>query len=227
MKKLLGILVLFVLTIGLASAASITVTEPHAGLFWPKGKTATIYWNKEGTLPENVKITLRDENSTAELMVIADPAPNSGSYSWAIPANTANGKYVIRVKAKGLDIHGDSGVFNIHKYAKLTVTNPQGGETWMETTTHVITWTKEGNLSETVNIFLGRMVPYPFCVKVIDDHAPNSGSFTWTVPGDIPVGDYKLWILYRCTDYPLNWNEMREDVPFKLGLKKILIKEKK
>jgi len=194
MKKFAGILVLFILMIGLASAATITVTQPTEIQGEPKftGTSHPITWTKTGTMPDTVKITLRNEASTAEIAVIADPAPNSGTYQWTIPASIADGKYVVRVKAKGVNVLGDSQAFTIVTEGKITITSPHEGETWEETTSQVITWTKKGSLANTVKIDLldsNYKVAWSIAAQV-----PNSGSFPWTVPGDITIGNYKVQV---------------------------------
>jgi hypothetical protein len=69
MKKAVGILALIVLTAGLASAATVTVTKPAVGETWIKGTTYTITWTKDGTMPDLVRLSLRDPNTLLGTMV--------------------------------------------------------------------------------------------------------------------------------------------------------------
>jgi hypothetical protein len=114
MKRTWSILFMFLFLVGLARAVpSITVLKPAAGDPWIKSQSFAITWIKSGTMPNSVKITLRNQNSTANVRDIADGVPNSGSYMWQIPADIPDGSYVVRVKAKGSDVFGDSGIFSI------------------------------------------------------------------------------------------------------------------
>jgi hypothetical protein len=113
MKKLFCVLFFVVLAVGLARAASITVSKPAANETWYTSHSYSILWTKSGTMPDTVRITLRSGGSEAKL--IADPAPNSGTYQWTVPTDVNPGSYKIRVKAIGAAIHGDSELFNIIK----------------------------------------------------------------------------------------------------------------
>ncbi len=114
MKKILPFFLFMSLLAGLVySAPAITVTKPAAGDNWEKNKTYLITWIKSGNMPDTVKIMLRNQSSTATIRELADGVPNSGSYQWAIPNDIPDGSYRIRVKVKGADVHGDSGIFNL------------------------------------------------------------------------------------------------------------------
>ena len=87
----------------------------------------------------------------------------------------------------------------------ITVTSPNGGETWKIGEIHNITW-KSNNISQTANVQINivdsRYVPgsqdYP--VGAIAITTPNVGSFSWTIPtkvGDIDFtknSSYKIVI---------------------------------
>jgi len=96
-----------------ASAQTITVTKPAAGETVAKGTGTTIMWTKTGTMGANVRITLRNAATLAEIQAIVDPAPNTGSFGWQVPSNTPDGSYKIRVKVKNEAVSGDSGAFTI------------------------------------------------------------------------------------------------------------------
>jgi hypothetical protein len=194
MRKFIGFLALFVLSVMFLGAQTVTVTEPAAGDTWIKGSAYTITWTKSGTMPANVRITLRNAVSLAEVAVIADPAPNSGSYQWTIPTSTADGSYKVRVKAKGSTVQGDSGAFTIASappVGTITVTKPAAGDTWSKGVGYTITWTKSGNLPATVRISLLNAATLAE-VALIQDNVPNSGSYPWTVPSNTADGSYKV-----------------------------------
>jgi Kre9/KNH-like N-terminal Ig-like domain len=113
MKKLMWICVLVLFIAGLSGAASITVTKPALNEPWTKGQSYTITWTKIGTMPDKVRITLRDKASTTLVQEIMDDAPNTGAYLWAIPTSIPDGEYCIRVRVKTTDISDDSEVFTI------------------------------------------------------------------------------------------------------------------
>jgi len=222
MQKSLGVLVLFALAAGALCAATITVTKPYDYPSEPycTGKSYPITWTKSGTMPDTVKITLRNEASTAEIAVIVDPAPNSGSYQWTIPSGLADGKYVVRVKAKGVDVHGDSQASTIVTCPAIKITSPHEGETWQETTTHTITWDVVGNLLNGSKIELRDASMN--LARPIADHIGNQGGYAWQVPGNIPIGTY--YIKISATATVLGHNVAVQDTKkIAVALKKILV----
>jgi Kre9/KNH-like N-terminal Ig-like domain len=115
MRKFVWLCVLLLSISGISSAASITVTKPALNEVWIKGQPQpyAITWTKTGSMPSNVRITLRNKASTEVVQEIVDGAPNSGSYMWPIPVSLPDGEYCIRVRVKTTDISDDSEVFSI------------------------------------------------------------------------------------------------------------------
>jgi hypothetical protein len=113
MKKVLFACLIFSFSLALASGQSITVTKPAANETWVKGQSHTIQWTKQGTLPDTVRISLRDSGGTALVQLIANAAPNTGTFSWTVPSTLADGAYRIKVKATDVAIEALSGIFTI------------------------------------------------------------------------------------------------------------------
>ena len=113
MRKPIGVFALLILTAGLASAATVTVTKPAPGETWVKGKAYAIIWTKDGTMPDLVRISLRDARTLGELRLIQDNVPNTGSYLWTVPADITDGAYRIRVKVNDVTVADDSDFFYI------------------------------------------------------------------------------------------------------------------
>lgn len=114
MRKLIIGAAILALVAAAASAQSIVVVKPAAGQTVLKQETCHILWVKNGTMPATVRISLRDPATLAEIMLIADNVPNSGSYDWVVPAGITDGTYRIRVKVKNSTIQADSGAFPLH-----------------------------------------------------------------------------------------------------------------
>jgi hypothetical protein len=74
--------------------------------------------------------------------------------------------------------------------ANITVTSPNGRETWIKGTTHTVTWTD--NISGNVNI---RLLNGSTAAAIIANSTPSNGSFDWTIPTSLPDGrNYKVEI---------------------------------
>jgi len=203
MKKILMVLVLLIGLATLVSAQSITVVKPALNETWFKGQTYAIQWTSSGQLPAQVKIQLRNSASTVVVLDIVDPAPNNGSFQWPIPANVADGQYRIRVKAKGVEISGDSQVFNIAAAppppaGTITIAKPSGGDTWVKGQPCIVTWTQTGSLPNQVVITLMNSTATAV-VKTLADPASNSGSYQGTAPADVADGQYRVRVTAKGT----------------------------
>ena len=78
----------------------------------------------------------------------------------------------------------------------ITVTSPNGGETWIKGTTQTITWTD--NISGNVKI---RLFKSNSVAAIIAASTPSNGSFDWTVSTSLADGDnYKVEV--RSLDNP-------------------------
>ena len=73
----------------------------------------------------------------------------------------------------------------------ITVTNPDGTDSWETDSTHSITWASAGSITDVkIELYKGGILE-----KVITASTPNDGSFDWTIPTDLVDGiDYKIRI---------------------------------
>ncbi len=111
MKKIFMFLLFAMFIVAIGYSQSITITSPHSGNCWEKGKTYTITWTKSGTMNANVKIRLYQGGT--KILSITDSTPNNGSYGWTVPATVADGSYYIRVKTTDNAVYDDSDTFQI------------------------------------------------------------------------------------------------------------------
>ena len=79
---------------------------------------------------------------------------------------------------------------------QITVTSPNGGETWIKGTTQTITWTDNISGNVKIRLFKGSTV-----AAIIAASTPSNGSFDWTVSTSLADGDnYKVEV--RSLDNP-------------------------
>ncbi len=190
MKRTVAVCFFIMIAASALSAQTITVKQPSPGDIWVKGKPVGIVWTGTGSLPGQVRISLRNAASTAEVLVIADPAPNTSPYTlWAPPASLPDGTYVIRVKAKGVAVHGDSVPFGISVQPEIRITDPRNGTIWAKKTRNVtISWSQVGKLPSTINIDL--LSQDKKTAVAIARGERNRHSFSWVFPADLKIGDY-------------------------------------
>lgn len=177
-------------------AGTISVTSPSQGDEWAVGSTHTVAWTFTGAVGSTVRIFL-DRHTygytfTPEL--IADGAPNSGSYTWTIPSSHARGAQFIRVASvSDPSIEGASADFQLvdpPPPGSIIVTAPAQGAILDPGNEYPITWTTTGDLGSTVRIEVGRPgeTPVPLAAS-----APNSGEYLWTVANTHPAApDYSI-----------------------------------
>ena len=192
MKKIFMFLLFAMFIVAIGYSQSITITSPHSGNCWEKGKTYTITWTKSGTMNANVKIRLYQGGT--KILAITDSTPNNGSYSWTVPATVADGSYYIRVKTIDNAVYDDSDTFQIKVSCSLgggtiTITSPHSGDCWKQGSTHTITWTKSGTMNANVKI---RLMQSGAKILAITDSTPNNGSYSWTVPATVTDGYYQI-----------------------------------
>jgi hypothetical protein len=168
-----------VFSIVLPPPPTITVTAPNGGEQLAVGSRFDITWLSSGTR-EAVKIEY-SVNSGDTWMEIAAAAENNGKYDWLVP-DTPSETCLVRIGETGgeaMDI--SDAVFSIVQPVpgEITVTSPNGGETWTAGSLQEIKWTGSGDINNvTIKYSLDNGVTW----KVITQSTANNGSFDWTIP---------------------------------------------
>ncbi|MEJ2195722.1 MAG: Ser-Thr-rich GPI-anchored membrane family protein, partial [Ignavibacteriaceae bacterium] len=165
------------------------VTVPNGGEFWQRGTTHNITWTDN--IPGNVKIDLYRGVNTFD-SEITPSTPSNGSFSWDIPAGiTPRTNYRIRITSVDNASVFDFSDANFTIYeGSITVTAPNGGESWAAGTTQSITWTD--NIDENVLIDLYKGGTFH---SVISTSTGSDGSRSWDIPFTLESGnDYRVRI---------------------------------
>ena len=177
----------------------VTLTTPNGGENWLQGSSQTITWNPatQGDFPLKANpITLYYSTTGpgGPWTQIATGLPNTGSYSpWVVPSVSTATAYV-RVMAEddqvpsnpGFDI--SNGAFTMYAVPpSVTLTAPNGGEVWIQSTSQTITWNPA-----TPNTWPLKANPITLSYSTTGPAGPwtqiatnvaNTGSYTpWIVP---------------------------------------------
>ena len=166
----------------------ITVTHPNGGEVWVRGETHAIRWESEG-VTDNVRIWLGRVGGGT--VVLAEDAPNTGTFNYLVPVDMLLWSYRLAVETKDHQlIDFSDGTFRVARPATsyLEVVYPNGGEVWVRGEDYAIRWESEG-VTDNVRIWLGRAGGG---IVVLDEEAPNTGTFNYVVPEDFPLGNYRL-----------------------------------
>lgn len=202
---------------------SVTVTAPNGGEQWLAGSTHNITWNtivgitqggSSSTPPYlqgTVTIWFGRMNQLAKL--ITSTAPDNGTYSWTIPADTeiSNDYRILVINNSGWPATGsyswNNNNFSIvgsttPQPSIITVTSPNGGESWATGSTHNITWTT-GSASSSTPTQISLFVQTSPTTNTQENIAftTNTGSYTWTIPQKLNVTDLGKGNIYKIIVY--------------------------
>jgi len=191
-------------TIGADTSSSITVKSPNGGENYLQGSNQAIQWTFSGNPGPTVRIeALRDE----KVLAVIDPnAPIgscfTGSYNLTFPYNTPLGSgYKIRVTSTSNPAWTDTSDASFTVSPAITVTTPNGGETYQIGDTLPMNWTYAGNPGPTVNIAVMKRSATLKTLTGISIGAGGSGSYQVTIPSLTPSGsDYQIRV--TSTSYP-------------------------
>ncbi len=163
-------------------SATLTVTAPNGGESLEVGDSYTIRWNTTGTVG-NVKIQYSTNNGSSWTTERASTA-NDGSYAWTVPdVESSQCKVRILEASDGSPSDTSNTVFSIEESAPsatLTVTSPNGGESYEAGDTQTIRWSTTGSV-DTVKIRYSTNNGSSWTTERAS--TANDGAYTWTVPG--------------------------------------------
>jgi hypothetical protein len=161
---------------------TITITSPNGGERWEVGSWHNITWTSTGTVGD---VKIEYSNNGTPWRTIVNSTANDGSYNWRVPNEPAeNG--LIRIRETDNDPSDVSdGVFSIVMPASITVTSPNGGETWEVGSEQKITWTSTGDVG---NIKIEYSPDSGLSWTAIVTSTSNDGIYQWTVPANSSTG---------------------------------------
>ena len=170
------------------SPNQISVTSPNGGENWQTGYSQGITWTDN--INENVKIELYKGGSY--YYTIVSSTPSNGFYLWQI-ADTTQAGNDYRVKITSVDFGSitdmSDGNFSLYNQ-QITITAPNGGESWSAGNNYGITWTD--NIVEQVKIDLYKGGTYNYTIA---DSTASDGFYSWYIPDTLQSGgDYRVKI---------------------------------
>nr|NQU93002.1 lamin tail domain-containing protein [Bacteroidota bacterium] len=165
-------------------AEILTLLSPNGGETFEQGSSQEISWEYvgfEGFLKIELITTTRNREILAENVPVAD-----GLWDWEIPGDQTIGDN-FKIKISDMDdgepMDESDGVFSIVELIipSITLTSPNGGESWAQGTSHDITWTYAFFTGD-VKIELSDGAK---ALTLIEDSIPvGSGSYPWSIPVD-------------------------------------------
>lgn len=166
--------------IGDAPVVALTLTSPNGGESWLIGSTQPITWTSNSSIPEvKLEYSLNNGNSWT---TIKSTTPNDGQFGWTLPLVESNTALVrISDPANSATFDVSDALFSIVTTppTSLTITSPNGGETWAGSSNQLISWTSTGTIaSVNLEYSLNNGISW---TAIVNDTA-NDGSHQWLVP---------------------------------------------
>jgi hypothetical protein len=186
------------------------VTSPNGGESWTAETAHTITWTYTGSPGTYVKIELY-KGGVLNRAIASSVLTSSGTYNWSIASTQVPGSdYTVKVTSTTNGAYTDTsnGNFTIvgPPPPTITVTSPNGGETWSAGSLYQIKWTYTGNPGAYVKIELLKGGVLNRTISTMASiGSGGTGSFNWTVPStQTPGNDYTVRVtsttVATCTD---------------------------
>ena len=181
---------------------TILITSPNGGETWQRGTSHKINWSYTGSPGSTVKIVLLKAGAEVGTINASTSigSDGSGSYTWAIsPTGSTGSDYKVKVQSISQPAVNDlsNNNFTITPPAitsSITVTSPNGGETWQRGTSHKINWSYTGSPGSSVKIVLLKAdAEVGTIITSTSVGSGGSGSYTWAIsPTGSTGSDYKV-----------------------------------
>jgi hypothetical protein len=159
-------------------APSLTLTKPNGGENWQIGSLQSITWNAESVAL--VKLDYSADGGTGWTTIAETIDATAGSYSWVIPdVASTNCKVRISDLSNATLFDASNQPFTISKAPSLTLTHPNGGESYQGGNSESIIWSSESmakiKLEYSINDGLSWTV-------IASNITASLGSYSWNVP---------------------------------------------
>lgn len=178
-----------------AIAASLTVTSPNGGEAYTANTSMPINWTTSG-VTGNVTIELTNSSNVTQ-QVIASNVSNSGAYNWTIPSSLS-GNYKVKIYSLNNTsiVDYSNSTFTIYQ-PSITVTSPNGGQTFQQGQSVNIQWSYSGltgNIQVEITDTNNNALAAPFNpIGTSGTGVPITPSnLNWTIPSNLPNGQYKI-----------------------------------
>jgi len=165
-------------------APTVTLTSPVSDEQLSIDETYEIKWSASdnvGVSSISLKYTTDGETFTE----IASGEDNDGTHQWVVPNIVSDTVQIWLIASDAASNQGAtvSGYFSISDRTapSVSLTSPNGGETWMAESQHDITWSATDNV-EVVSIDLFYSTDAGNNWLNITKDEPNDGTYLWTIP---------------------------------------------
>ncbi len=188
---------------------SITISSPNGGENWAIGTAQQVSWTSTGI--SNVKIEYSTNSGNTWSSVVGSTPAGVGNYSWTIP-NTPS----TQCKLKISDV-SDPSIFDLSNAIftlgtagqTLTLTSPNGGESWSVGSNHNITWQSSNISSLMIDYTTNNGVSW---IPIVSNATASLNLYSWLVP-NTPSANCKIRIQDVQDGTPLDQSDAVFTIP--------------
>lgn len=155
---------------------TIAITDPDGGETWYAGESNPITWNVQDITGAAVLYYNKSGGADTKIDDVADVT--TGTYSWTLPADAST---EVKVKIVAGSYSDSSAAYFTIALPTITITDPDGGETWYIGESHAITW-NVSHLTGTAILYYNKSGGAD--TKIIDVADVTTGTYNWTIPND-------------------------------------------
>jgi poly(3-hydroxybutyrate) depolymerase len=170
-----------VFTISSSLPPSINLLSPVGTESYDGNSTQAITWTS--TNVTSLKIDFTSDNGATWSNIASSITASSGTYAWTVP-NITSGSCKIRLRSSSdtTVLSTSVDVFSItavQVVTSLTITSPNGGESWAGGSLHNITWTSSGVGGIKIEFTTNNGTSWNTITSAI---SASRGSYAWTLP---------------------------------------------
>jgi len=163
--------------------SGLVITSPVGGEDWDVGSSKTITWDNYGSFSGNVDLEYSVDGGS-NWSIIDNDVANTEFYVWDPIPNRPSDQVLVRVtEYNGLIQDMSDSAFTI---AGFTITDPNGGETWLEGRFDTVTWNVTPALGDSVEILFSIDNGANYNYTLTAQWLANSGLLEFTVPVTLP-----------------------------------------
>ena len=156
----------------------ITITSPNGGENWAAGEIHNVTWTSQNT-SGGVRIEYSTNNGSNWRTIVLN-APDAGSYAWTIPFLSSSNCLVRIWDAVHCEcFDASSNPFTIYIPCQITVTAPNGDESFCADEVRDITWTSQ---STSGNVKIEYSTNGGSSWDTVSASTPDNGSYSWIIP---------------------------------------------
>ncbi|MDP4196110.1 MAG: T9SS type A sorting domain-containing protein, partial [Bacteroidota bacterium] len=160
----------------ISEAPSITILYPNGKEKFATGTKETIKWKSNNV--NNVKIEYSINNGSDWNLIVSSIA-STGTYTWLVP-NVSSNLCKVRISdvTKADVFDASDSLFSIANTPKITITAPNGDESYQVGSTQTLKWTSSGISNVKIEYSINNGIDW----YLIEASYPSAGIYSWAVP---------------------------------------------